>query len=479
MSTRWRVLVMAPGATWSAELPAGRSVVVGHGEGATLEIPGAELAPRHLSLLAREEGVTAEPLRQGGQLLLNDVPISSQVVLRSGDELAAGEVRLLFSLVLPARATPTRVVSEAEFLPRLAEELVRTRGQRPLGLAVVSSPGMNVTARQSLTRRVLDQLEPLEVAPLVGQLALDLLAVALPETDEGALREALARLPGVAGPRARVVTALAPDDALDAHGLLGACLDRLVEGLGPIEPLHVDPVMVRLGSLLERLAETEGAVCFVGAPGSGRTTLAHQLAAAAGRRLRTGDGAGRKSADWLLLPAADRLGRVGLERLIEESTTRVIGVAAHRPPGEAFAHVIDVPPLRSRPDDVVPLAEAFVSRFRAAVGRPRLTLGDEASRALRAWDWPGNVRELVNVLFVAARATARDEIGRDALPHRLTGESEASSFKGAMAAAERELMLDTLGRTRWNVTAAAARLGIPRRTFVHRMARLGLKRPAR
>ena len=46
-------------------------------------------------------------------------------------------------------------------------------------------------------------------------------------------------------------------------------------------------------------------------------------------------------------------------------------------------------------------------------------------------------------------------------------------------AAERELLLDTLARTRWNVTAAATRLGMPRRTIVHRMAKLGLKRPAR
>ncbi len=84
---------------------------------------------------------------------------------------------------------------------------------------------------------------------------------------------------------------------------------------------------------------------------------------------------------------------------------------------------------------------------------------------LTAWHWPGNVRELVNVLAFAARATARDDSGEQ--------------FKGAMAAAEREVLLEALARTRWNVTAAAARLGMPRRTVVYRMARLGLRRPAR
>jgi DNA-binding NtrC family response regulator len=141
--------------------------------------------------------------------------------------------------------------------------------------------------------------------------------------------------------------------------------------------------------------------------------------------------------------------------------------------------VIEVPALRDRREEILPLAETFVSRFRAAVGRPRLTLSGDARQLLQAWHWPGNVRELANVLYRAARATARDEIGRDALPTRLSVDSESDNFRGAMRAAERELLLDTLSRTRWNVTAAATRLGIPRRTIVHRMAKLGLKRPAR
>ena len=67
----------------------------------------------------------------------------------------------------------------------------------------------------------------------------------------------------------------------------------------------------------------------------------------------------------------------------------------------------------------------------------------------------------------------------DALPERLTHEAPAESLRGALKATERELLLEALGRTRWNVTAAATRLGLPRRTVVYRMSRLGLKRPAR
>jgi transcriptional regulator of acetoin/glycerol metabolism len=86
---------------------------------------------------------------------------------------------------------------------------------------------------------------------------------------------------------------------------------------------------------------------------------------------------------------------------------------------------------------------------------------------------------LANVLARAARAAVRDEIGRDALPARMSTEAPAEDFRGAMESAEREVLLETLARTRWNVSAAALRLGMPRRTIVHRMSKLGLKRPAR
>lgn len=69
--------------------------------------------------------------------------------------------------------------------------------------------------------------------------------------------------------------------------------------------------------------------------------------------------------------------------------------------------------------------------------------------------------------------------GRDALPSQLVSMAPIEGWREAMTSSETELLLETLARTRWNVTAAAARLGLPRRTVVYRMARLGLKRPAR
>jgi len=57
-----------------------------------------------------------------------------------------------------------------------------------------------------------------------------------------------------------------------------------------------------------------------------------------------------------------------------------------------------LPPLRKRPEDVLPLAEVFLARSARKLGKPPPRLGEEARKALGAHPWPGNVRELRNVI---------------------------------------------------------------------------------
>lgn len=484
---RWTVVIGTPGRTWSVELHGGRTAVVGHAKGSGIEITDAGLAERHVSLLPRDEGVVVEPLRGGAEVLVNDVPASAQSLLRSGDELRVGDARLLFTMVPPMPPPRARMAGAEELFSRLEEEVRRSGVSRPLGLALVSSPGINVAARQALVRRVVDEVQRTGGMACFGELTSEVLAVVLPEVPASGLATLFSRLPGVAGPRASVAVARAPEDGLDAESLLGACWDALMGEAERGEPVYVDPSMVHLSVLTDSLTADEGPVCAVGAPGSGRRTLLEGLARAAGRRLSVVsalDAAGlnraiSRTGDWVLVRDVDRLDAAALRELPGKVKTRLLATASRAPSGNHFLHVIEVPPLSARREDVLPLAEAFVSRARTAVGRPRLTLSSEARTMLQAWRWPGNVRELANVVARAARAAVRDEIGRDALPARLSIEAPADDFRGAMESAERELLLETLARTRWNVSAAATRLGMPRRTIVHRMAKLGLKRPAR
>ena len=63
---------------------------------------------------------------------------------------------------------------------------------------------------------------------------------------------------------------------------------------------------------------------------------------------------------------------------------------------------IQIPPLRERPSDIVPLSETFLQEIGKSFGRPAAGLTREARQALLQYEWPGNVRELRNVLERAA-----------------------------------------------------------------------------
>ena len=88
---------------------------------------------------------------------------------------------------------------------------------------------------------------------------------------------------------------------------------------------------------------------------------------------------------------------------------------------------IAVPPLRDRPDDVAPLVELVL----AASGR-RLTIADEALRALEAYNWPGNVRELQNVVQEMAALASADRLDVTDLP------SHIAAIKGGPLYSKRE-----------------------------------------
>ena len=66
----------------------------------------------------------------------------------------------------------------------------------------------------------------------------------------------------------------------------------------------------------------------------------------------------------------------------------------------SVAH-IDLPPLRERPGDILPLAEHFIGLYGQALGLSQAALAADAQAALLGYPWPGNVRELENVVHSA------------------------------------------------------------------------------
>jgi DNA-binding NtrC family response regulator len=129
-----------------------------------------------------------------------------------------------------------------------------------------------------------------------------------------------------------------------------------------------------------------------------------------------------------------------------------------------------LPPLRERPGDVELLADHFLARF--GNGR-RLGLTPAAREALVRHPWPGNVRQLENTIERAALLARSSEIGpddladRDGAPARLaTGTLAGRTVRDV----ERQLIFETLQRTKNNRTQAARLLGISIRTLRNKLA---------
>ena len=122
---------------------------------------------------------------------------------------------------------------------------------------------------------------------------------------------------------------------------------------------------------------------------------------------------------------------------------------------------IQIPPLRDRASDIVPLSESFLQEIGRSFGRPAAGLTREARAALLQYEWPGNVRELRNVLERAAILCEGGPI--DASHLRL--QSGAKSLRDDttdLSVVERTTIAKVLKDCRGNKTRAARRLGLSR-----------------
>lgn len=139
---------------------------------------------------------------------------------------------------------------------------------------------------------------------------------------------------------------------------------------------------------------------------------------------------------------------------------------------------ITVPPLRNRKEDIQPLMDYFLDRYCKEMGKT-VKLSESARRALDSYDWPGNIRELKNIIErLIVLAGRNSEIKLMDLPVEITEadtDSDNRSTVDRLAAAEREMILNTLRQTSWNVSKAADLLGIPRGNLRYRIQKYNLK----
>jgi len=144
-----------------------------------------------------------------------------------------------------------------------------------------------------------------------------------------------------------------------------------------------------------------------------------------------------------------------------------------------------VPPLRDRTEDIAPLCEHFLGRYRSRYGREVRGISSAAYQRLLAHRWPGNVRELENAIERGVLVAKGPEIQVNDLPESLRGEARATdappeaSPPGTLADIERRAITETLERTGWNKQEAAHVLGLYRPTLYSKMKKYEIHDPTR
>ncbi len=138
-----------------------------------------------------------------------------------------------------------------------------------------------------------------------------------------------------------------------------------------------------------------------------------------------------------------------------------------------------VPPLRERPEDVVALANHFLS-----LKAPEKTFAPEALTTLQAHDWPGNIRELRNLVAQLAMAVVGKQITGAEILAELSSEKPPAAHAGAtlplgnLENMEEQMIISALERTGGHRAQAAEQLGISRRTLSRKLREYGIDVPS-
>ncbi len=135
---------------------------------------------------------------------------------------------------------------------------------------------------------------------------------------------------------------------------------------------------------------------------------------------------------------------------------------------------IEVPPLRARKDDILPMAEYFLKKYAEKYGKHSIDIAAQAMERLVSYPWPGNVRELEHTI---EKAVILSESGKlkvsDFFSVSSIGvKSEPSLVK--LDEMERKMITLAIEGSKGNIKAAAQQLGITRQTLYNKMKKYGL-----
>ncbi len=515
--------------SWVVDLPRGEAPFVGPGDDAIVKVDGQARAQG----LVRWDGdhVTLERTAKAPPIYVNGKRLAGRAILRPGDELSVGDARMVVGLASQPHQSGRRALTHQEFRERLAEELARAaRRGRPTTLVMVQ-------AKSGEGGRVIEAaLSTFRAGDVVATYAHDELELLFPDTMANDAKSVVARVLGdgfvAAGVAASPLDADTPERLIRAGRLALAASLAIDSITGPPErheepsavaPVSRDPATAELVARLAGLAESEAPVILTGEASCGKGVFARvlhdrssrasrpyvvlrcaslvdqdRIQAALGPRGGVPEGAScavlEARGGTLLLDEVCELPPDPQERLLDVldaldgSGTRLVAtthldLAALARRG-AFSEPllallkgeeVPIPPLRERPEDIVPLAEGFA---RGAGATDPIKLSPGALARLRSHPWPGNILELRNAMERAVRLANGGEILAEHLPSdSLPMASGEGRLREHVDSIERDAIVKALADSNHNQTHAARRLGISRRALIYKMEKYGLKPP--
>ena len=182
--------------------------------------------------------------------------------------------------------------------------------------------------------------------------------------------------------------------------------------------------------------------------------------------------------------------KVHLDIRIIAATNRSLSemVAERTFRGDLFYRInvinLKLPPLRSRREDIMPIAASYLEHLRSRIRTPLKKFAPETEELLVSYDWPGNVRELQNMLEYAANLCETDTLTPADLPEILTLKARPCEKTEPGPAAVRNSgeqvlagLLEKYGYTLEGKKQIAAELGISLRTLYRKLNRLNIQQP--
>ena len=135
---------------------------------------------------------------------------------------------------------------------------------------------------------------------------------------------------------------------------------------------------------------------------------------------------------------------------------------------------LEIPALRERQEDIIPLAERFIIRFCKQYGKPALRLDNAAREKLMQHPWSGNIRELEHAIEKAVIICDGAYLSAGLFQLQRRNEALEMPAASTLEDMEKQMIRRTLDKCGGNLSAVASQLGITRQTLYNKMKKYGL-----